>query len=85
MRQSIIGITHVRGFESLVDGKPVYRISGITHGRGFESVWWSGTSRLLEDEEWALSWVSERIDNKSMGYNEWYRLMLDNRIGFVNG
>lgn len=29
--------------------------------------------------------VFEWINDKSMGYNEWYRLMLDNRIGFVNG
>ena len=52
------GITHGRGFESNEKMAIVCMLLCITHGRGFELVWWSGTSRLLEDEEWALSWVS---------------------------
>ena len=49
------GITHGRGFESKPEIVFVHFRHSITHGRGFELVRWSGTSRLLEDEEWALS------------------------------
>ena len=44
-------ITHGRGFESEGLSNVAEIVTGITHGRGFELVWWSGTSRLLEDEE----------------------------------